>query len=177
MAVRKIITYGHPTLRRRAPDVAEVTGETGILIDDLFETMYASNGIGLAAPQIDVLERVIVVDPTPVTEENTRALALINPEVIAYRGATVYEEGCLSVPGTYADVRRPDWVQVRYRNRAGEPVTEEFAGMMSRVIQHEIDHLDGTLFVDRLSPMRRTLVLRGYRRREEAAHGSERPVL
>lgn len=163
MSLRSIVVYGHPTLRQRA---AEVTGfDEGLrgLLVDLFETMSEEHGIGLAAPQINVSRRVIVVDPTPVTEEQARALALVNPEILDYSGSAVLEEGCLSIPGVYADVRRPERIRVRYRDPDGGEHEEEFVDLMARVVLHETDHLDGKLFVDHLSPMRRTLLMRKLR--------------
>jgi peptide deformylase len=176
MAQRKILTYGNPTLKRTAARVAGVDEAVRAIVTDLFDSMYAARGIGLAAPQIDELVQAIVVDPTPLSPEGTRALALINPEILAYTGSCVFEEGCLSVPGTYADVRRPESVSVRYLGIDGAERTEDFAGMMARVIQHEMDHLQGILFVDRLSRMRRSLLTK--RLREIAADPQPgRPVL
>jgi peptide deformylase len=176
MAQRKILTYGNPTLKRISARVAGVDEAVRSLVADLFDSMYAARGVGLAAPQIDELLQVIVVDPTPLSPEGTRALALINPEVLAYAGSSVFEEGCLSVPGTFADVRRPETVRVRYLGAEGDERIEDFAGMMARVVQHELDHLHGILFVDRLSRMRRSLLTK--RLREIAADPQPgRPVL
>jgi peptide deformylase len=176
MAQRKILTYGNPTLKRIAVRAAGVDESVRAIVTDLFDSMYAARGVGLAAPQIDELLAVIVVDPTPLSPEGTRALALINPEVLAYAGSSVFEEGCLSVPGTYADVRRPETVRVRYLGVEGDERIEDFAGMMARVVQHEMDHLQGILFVDRLSRMRRSLLTK--RLREIAADRQPgRPVL
>jgi peptide deformylase len=133
------------------------------LVADLFETMAEERGIGLAAPQVNVGLRVIVVDPTPVAEEKARALALVNPEVRDYSGSTTLEEGCLSVPGVYAEVQRPERIRVHYRDPDGGEHEEEFVDLMARVILHEADHLDGKLFVDHLSPMRRSLLMRKLR--------------
>jgi peptide deformylase len=176
MAQRKILTYGHPTLKRPAAHVAEVDDGVRALVQDLFETMAGARGIGLAAPQIGESQRVLVVDPTPVAPEGARALALINPEIVSYAGSIVFEEGCLSVPGTYADVRRPETVRVRYLDPQGVEHVEAFDGFMARVVQHELDHLEGVLFVDRLSALRRTLLMRKLRS-AKAQPQADRPAL
>lgn len=163
MAERRIILYGHPTLRARTDAVTAFDESLRALVDDLFLTMQAERGIGLAAPQVDVMLRVIAVNPRPVEGEEVRALAMVNPEIIEYSGSISLEEGCLSVPGVYAEVRRPERIRVRYSDVDGQAHEEGFAGIMARVIQHEIDHLDGKLFVDRLSPMRRSLLARRLR--------------
>ena len=160
--IRKIIVFGHDTLRRHAKRVERVDESIRDLVDSLFATMYEAPGIGLAAPQINQSQCVIVVHPRSETEE-TYALALINPEITDYSGRSTFEEGCLSVPGIFEDVRRPSSVSVRYLDTDGEEHHEEFDGMMARVIQHEIDHLKGKLFIDHLSPMRRALIKRRLR--------------
>jgi peptide deformylase len=163
MAMRRILIYGDPILHQRAAPVREVDEGVRALVQDLFDTLGGARGIGLAAPQIGVLRRVIVVDPRPVERPGVRALALIDPEILGYEGSCVFEEGCLSLPGTYADVRRPERVTVRYLDREGREQIEEFESIMARVVQHEIDHLDGVLFIDRLPRMRRTLAQRKLR--------------
>ncbi len=168
MSTRRIIVYGHPSLRKVAGPVREVDGEVAALITDLFDTMYEAPGIGLAAPQVDTLLRVVVVDPTPLDEPGTRKLALVNPEVLEYSGSEVREEGCLSIPGVYADVRRPARILVAYVDPEGKERQEEMTGIMARVVQHEIDHLDGKLFVDHLSAMRRSLLRRRLREIERS---------
>ena len=174
MAERPIILYGHPTLRLRAEPIGEFDGDVRALVDDLFDSMYADRGIGLAAPQVDVLKRVITVDPTATTDKGTRVLALVNPEVLEYSGASRLEEGCLSIPGVYAEVRRPERIQVAFRDVDGQEHEEEFEGLMARVIQHEVDHLDGKLFVDHLSAMRRSLLMRKLRAidHDQDGHGT-----
>jgi peptide deformylase len=162
----KIIVYGHPTLRVIAPQVENIDGEIAKLVEILFATMRRAPGIGLAAPQIDRSTRVIVVDPTA-TDETTRPLALINPRIREYAGSATFEEGCLSVPGIFAELARPAHILARYYDIAGKEHEEEFDGIMARVIQHETDHLDGKLFVDHLSAMRRALL--GKRLREIAS--------
>ncbi len=127
-----------------------VDGKIRELVRDMFETMYAANGIGLAAPQIGVGKRVIVVDITPV-EETAAPLALVNPEIVGKKGLTEGVEGCLSVPGVEGMVCRYESVVVRGWNEHGEPVSIEANGLLSRAIQHEIDHLEGVLFIDKLA--------------------------
>lgn len=165
---REIIVYGHPTLRRKAQPVEEIDGEVQTLVKALFATMYKAPGIGLAAPQINVARRVLVVDPSR-SDDRARPLALINPRILEYAGFDDIEEGCLSVPGIYAEVRRPERIFVRYHSEDGQEREEEFDGMMARVVQHEYDHLEGKLFVDHLSRMR--LALLRKRLREIEYHG------
>lgn len=165
-ARRRVLIYGHETLRRTAAPVAEIDGEVRQLIEAMLATMYGAPGIGLAAPQIGVLQRVFVVDPSKMDASGGR-LALINPEILAFAGMTEYEEGCLSVPGIYADVRRPERIQVRFHDLDGRQHEREYGGVMARVIQHEHDHLDGKLFVDHLSRMRRALLMKKLRELED----------
>jgi peptide deformylase len=162
MARRAILTLGHPMLKRHAEAVELFDAGLRELIADLFETMGDAHGIGLAAPQIDVSRRVIVVDPSPIDPEQGRPLALVNPVIVAYAGSAVFEEGCLSIPGLYTDVRRPEQVTIRYADETGIARDEVFEGIMARVIQHERDHLDGVLFPDRVSSLRRAWLLRRY---------------
>lgn len=159
---REIIVYGHPTLRLKSEPVAEFDGDVRDLVRALFATMYKAPGIGLAAPQINVGRRVLVVDPSR-SDERAHPLALINPRILEYAGYADLEEGCLSLPGIYADVRRPERILVRYHNEDGQQREEEYGGMMARVIQHENDHLEGKLFVDHLSRMRLTLLRKRLR--------------
>jgi peptide deformylase len=157
MAQRPLRYLGDPVLREMAEPVTEVTDELRRLIEDLFDTMYAEEGVGLAAPQVGVRQRVIVVDPR---EPDVIPFALINPEVTEVsedleRG----EEGCLSIPGLKEIVERPAAVRVEGLNRDGERVSLEADGLLARILQHEVDHLDGILFVDRVSPLKRKLLL------------------
>jgi peptide deformylase len=174
MARRTIVTLGNATLQRRAAPVDAFDAPLRELIADLFETMAAARGVGLAAPQIEVGRRVAVIDPSSADPENARPLALVNPEIVSYSGSAVFEEGCLSVPGVYADVMRPASVRVRYQDETGETHEETFEGIMARVAQHEIDHLEGTLFVYRLSRLRRAWLLRRYGAAQGG--GAARPV-
>jgi len=147
---RRILTYPDPFLARKAVPVPAVDGKIRELVRDMFETMYAANGIGLAAPQVGVGKRVIVVDISPL-EETAAPIALVNPEVVEKQGQTEGLEGCLSVPGVEGMVCRHESVVVRGWNENGEPVSIEAHGLLSRALQHEIDHLEGILFVDRLA--------------------------
>ncbi len=147
---RRILTYPDPFLARKAVPVPAVDGKVRELVRDMFETMYAANGIGLAAPQVGVGKRVIVVDISPV-EETAVPIALVNPEVVGKQGQTEGLEGCLSVPGVEGMVCRHESVVVRGWNENGDPVSIEAHGLLSRALQHEIDHLEGILFVDRLA--------------------------
>jgi peptide deformylase len=164
MALLNIETLGSGVLRRQAAEVTEIDEDLRLLIADMFETMYEAEGIGLAGPQVGVSRRVIVVD---LQSEGSEPLALINPEVVEAGGATSKaEEGCLSIPGVSALVERPEQVVVEARDRDGHPVRIEAEGLLSRCLQHEIDHLEGILFVDRISPLKRRMVLQKYRRSE-----------
>lgn len=167
MAILEILKFPDPRLRKKGMPVEKVTPELRRLADDMLETMYSFNGIGLAAAQVDRQVRLLVVDTRP--RENGRykledqtelerkieqPLILFNPEIVATRGKTTYDEGCLSVPTYYEIVERFDWIEVKALNREGKPVQFETDGLLAICIQHEIDHLDGKLFIDRLSPIK-----------------------
>jgi peptide deformylase len=153
MAVLEILEFPDPRLRTRARPVVAVTEATRRLIDDMFETMYDAPGIGLAATQVNVHERLLVVD---VSEDRDRPLVFINPEITVLDPELgEYDEGCLSVPGFYETVNRPLRVQVTALDRNGDSFTRELEGLLAICVQHEIDHLDGKLFVDYLSPLKR----------------------
>ncbi len=154
MSVLPIRVLGDPVLREETRPVAEVTDATRRLIDDLFETMYAANGIGLAAPQVGRLERVCVADV------EGAAYALVNPEIVEKEGPKAKaEEGCLSIPDVYGDVERPSRVTVQALDRDGAPLEVTAEGLLSRCFQHEIDHLHGRLFIDYLSFLKRRSAL------------------
>lgn len=158
MALLPILEFPDPRLRTRAVDVdvADVgTPRFQQLLDDMFETMYAAPGIGLAASQVDVHQRFMVID---VSEEHDAPLVFINPEIVADDGEQVYQEGCLSVPGIFADVTRAERITVQAVGRDGQPFTLEADGLLAVCIQHEMDHLLGKLFVDYLSPLKREMV-------------------
>jgi peptide deformylase len=155
MAILEILYFPDPRLRNLAQPVTEVDDAIRTLVDNMLETMYAAPGIGLAATQVGVGKRVVVID---VSEEKDQPLCLINPEILELRGVEEMEEGCLSVPGVYETVQRADWVHVRALDRDGQGFELEVDGLLAVCIQHEIDHLDGKLFVDYLSQLKRTRI-------------------
>ena len=153
MAVLEILEFPDPRLRTEARPVSAVTDATRTLIDDMFETMYAAPGIGLAATQVNVHQRVLVID---LSEDQSEPRIFINPEVtVLDPDLSEYDEGCLSVPGYYETVNRPRKIEVRALDRQGEIFTEVLDGLLATCLQHEIDHLNGKLFVDYLSPLKR----------------------
>jgi peptide deformylase len=157
MSLRELRYMGDPVLREPAAPVAELTEEVRRLIDDMFDTMYAEEGVGLAAPQVGVSQRVIVVDPH---EPDVTPFALVNPEIVAESEETERgEEGCLSIPGLKELVDRAWAVRVEGLDRDGQRIVIEAEGLIARILQHEVDHLDGILFVDRVSPLKRKLLL------------------
>ena len=165
MSLLKIELLGSDILRRVADDVPGPDEELDRLIDDMFETMYENKGIGLAGPQVGVARRVIVVDVNDEGGGTMGPFALLNPRVVeAGSQLDKHEEGCLSIPNVTGVVERPWHVVVEGMDRRGEPVTLEADGMLARCLQHEIDHLDGILFIDRLSPLKRNMLLRKYRK-------------
>ncbi|PJK15121.1 peptide deformylase [Lysobacteraceae bacterium NML07-0707] len=169
MALLPILEFPDPRLRTRAVplEAAEVVGEKfQALLDDMFETMYAAPGIGLAASQVDVHQRFMVID---VSETHDAPLVFINPEIIARDGEQVYQEGCLSVPGIFADVTRANQIRVRALGRDGQPFEMEADGLLAVCIQHEMDHLEGKLFVDYLSPLKREMVKKKLAKHKKAA--------
>ncbi len=158
MALLPILEFPDPRLRTRAVPVnpAQVTEPAfQTLLDDMFETMYEAPGIGLAASQVDVHQRFMVID---VSEGKDQPQVFVNPEILAREGEQVYQEGCLSVPGIFADVTRADRIEVRFVGRDGQPHQLQADGLLAVCIQHEMDHLDGKLFVDYLSPLKREMV-------------------
>ena len=158
LSVLPIYTYGAAALRKKAQPVKEVSNATVKLIVDMFETMRKSNGIGLAATQVGNLSRVIVIDLSDMEEmKDTKPLALINPQVIDQSGTWVMEEGCLSIPDIRDDVERAESIKVRYKDASFNDVEMHVGGLIGRVILHEIDHLNGVLFIDHLSPEKKKL--------------------
>jgi peptide deformylase len=155
MAKLTILEFPDPRLRKKAVPVDVVDDDLRTLIDDMFETMYDAPGIGLAATQIDVHRRLLVAD---VSADKDDPHVFINPEILEKDGVTVTEEGCLSVPGYYEEVKRAEHIRLRYLDRDGREVEGEFEGLLAVCIQHEIDHLDGKLFVDYLSEAKRTRI-------------------
>jgi peptide deformylase len=160
MAHLPIITAPDPRLKQKAEPIAAVDDAVRRLLDDMLETMYAAPGIGLAAPQVGVLKRAIVVDVAE-ADEAKRSLKLINPELVWVSDEDFkYEEGCLSLPENYAEVERPRAIRMKHLDEHGEEQELEAEGLLATCIQHEMDHLDGILFVDRISAIRRNVILR-----------------
>ena len=157
MALLPILRYPDPRLHTVATPVVRVDDEVRKLIADMAETMYEAPGIGLAATQVDVHKRIVVID---VSEDKSGLMALINPVILERDGEQVHEEGCLSVPGIYEKVTRAERVKVRALNEKGEPFEFEADGLLAVCVQHEIDHLDGKLFIDYLSPLKRDRALK-----------------
>lgn len=156
MAILPILEYPDPRLRKKAKPVVTVDDHIKQLVDDMFETMIDSHGIGLAASQVDVHQRVIVMD---LMEDGSQPRVFINPEIEVLNDTTEpYDEGCLSVPGFYETVARPSNVMISALDREGKPFKEKASGLLAICIQHEIDHLEGKLFVDYLSPLKRQII-------------------
>jgi peptide deformylase len=168
MAVLKVRKYGDPSLRKSAVPISDVTPELRRIIADMTETMYDEVGIGLAAPQVGISLRLIVI-----SDEDSRGVqALLNPAIVERGGEVTGEEGCLSIPGVFAPVTRAAWVKVEARSVDGQPITINARGLRARVLQHEIDHLDGVLFIDRVDPMVRDRIKRKIKKeglREDAS--------
>ncbi len=173
MAKLTILEFPDPRLRTVAKPVAQVDDALRERIADMFETMYAAPGIGLAATQVDFHVRLLVLD---VSENGDAPMVFINPEILAKDGEQVYQEGCLSVPGIYADVHRANQIRVKALDRAGQEFEIEADGVLAVCIQHEMDHLAGKLFVDYLSPLKRDMVKKklAKARREAAAEAAEK---
>lgn len=172
MALLPILVLGDKRLREKADSVTEVGDAERRLIDDMVETMHDAPGIGLAATQVGVSKRIIVIDTTA-GEEEGQVLALVNPEISCPEGEQAEQEGCLSVPEEFAEVSRPLVLKLNALDRDGNPLELEATGLLARVICHEVDHLDGILFVDHLSSLKRSLIARRIRklvaREEESA--------
>jgi peptide deformylase len=163
MALIPIRQYGDPILRKKAISIEEIDERIIILAEDMIETMYSAEGIGLAAPQVGESIRLIVVDKSPGSELQ-EAIAMINPEVLETSGEEIREEGCLSIPDIREDVVRPGTIIARFQTLTGELVTIRCSSLLARAVLHEIDHLEGILFVDRIGSLRRQL-LRGRLRK------------
>lgn len=186
MTVLKIYVAPHPVLKKIADPVASVTDEDRKLVDDMFETMYATDGIGLAAPQVGVSKRILVLDiEQPRDEEDwtkrrAKPLCFINPEITwTSDDLRVYSEGCLSVPGQYADVTRPEKIKIKYLDYDGKAQEMDADGLLATCLQHEMDHLNGILFVDHLSTLKKDMILRKMKKftRENAEEMAESHVL
>jgi peptide deformylase len=166
MAIRDILHFPDPRLRNRAQPVARVDDEICRLLDDMLETMYAAPGIGLAAIQLNVPSRVVSID---ISEHGDQPLCLINPEILELAGSVETEEGCLSVPGIYEFVERAEWIRARALDRDGETFEFEAEGLLAVCVQHEIDHLDGKLFVDHLSQLKRQRIRKKAHKQQRQA--------
>lgn len=166
MAIRQVLHYPDPRLRRRAAAVERVDHQIRTLIDDMVDTMYQAPGIGLAAPQIDVAKRIVVID---ISAAKSELLVLVNPDITYRQGEQTLEEGCLSVPGIYDSVTRAECIKVRALDRHGKPFELETSGLLATCIQHEIDHLEGKLFVDYLSRLKQQRIRKKMQKQDRLA--------
>lgn len=172
MAIRPIVIAPDPVLKKKAEPIAAVDDDIRQLMDDMLETMYAANGIGLAAPQIGISKRIIVVDVAPVEGPKT-PMKLANPEVVWISDDDKeHDEGCLSLPEHYAPVVRPASIKVKYLDENGDSQEIEADELLAVCIQHEIDHLDGLLFVDHISSLKRNMILRKLQKQKKMQKGS-----
>jgi len=167
MAVLPIIKIGHPTLRKRAQEIEEITPELRELANNMIDTMRLNEGVGLAANQVNVLQRLFVID-LKLIDEKLDARAYVNPEILETESTQVMEEGCLSIPKLQAEVERAYRIKVRYQTLDGEEVEEEMEDLLARVFQHEMDHLNGVLFIDRVPPLTRKMLDPQIRKIQEA---------
>jgi peptide deformylase len=168
--LRKILTYPDPELKKKAAPVTVIDDALRELVRDMAETMYDAPGVGLAAPQIGVHQRVIVIDVAP-EDEAPNLIVAINPTIVQADGESYEEEGCLSVPKYAANVRRHARIVANYLNLKGEEMNCKAEGLLAVAFQHEIDHLDGILFVDHISPLKREIFKRRYRRNHDEQEG------
>lgn len=166
MARLDILEFPDPRLRTRAQPVTVFDDRLRQLAADMLETMYAANGIGLAATQVNVHQRLFVTD---ISDERDRPQVLVNPRIVDKRGEQVYQEGCLSFPGIYADVQRAGWIRAEAEDLDGHTFTLEAEGLMAVCIQHELDHLDGKVFVDYLSTLKRSMLLKRMEKQRRQA--------
>ena len=166
MSLLPIITLPNKNLYNVAEEIQVFDEQLSTLADDMLETMYAAPGIGLAATQIDQHIQLVVLD---VSENNDRPLIMVNPHIVGHQGEQVYEEGCLSIPGIYAKVKRAERIQATYQDVSGKQQEIEADGLLSVCIQHEIDHLKGVLFLDHLSMLKRKLAMKKYNKNQLAA--------
>ena len=161
MTKRTILIHPDPRLKKVTDPIAEVNDDIRRLADDMLETMYDAPGIGLAAPQVGVMSRMLVMDCVKEEDVPPRPMVLVNPEITwASDELNTYEEGCLSIPDQYADVERPAEVEVKWTTLDGETAQEKFDGLWATCVQHEIDHLNGKLFIDYLKPLKRQMITR-----------------
>lgn len=163
MAILRILHYPEPVLKQAAEPVTRFDEALEALAADMAETMYAAPGVGLAAPQVGVSQRLVVID-CAAKDEQPRLLKIVNPEIVDRQGEVFEEEGCLSVPGYYAKVPRSEQVTVRFEDLEGKPVETEAEGLLAIAFQHELDHLDGILFIDHLSPLKKSMFRKKYKK-------------
>ena len=168
MTVRKVTLLGEEVLRQQTEEIKDFGEETQVLVQDLFDTMYHAGGIGIAAPQIGVSLRICVLDLSRADEPESHRLTLINPSILK-ESKTLEKatEGCLSIPGMEEGVKRPSRVSVKAQDELGKFIEIEADGLLSRVIQHEVDHLDGILFFDRVTPLKRKMLLKRWKKSRE----------
>ena len=173
--IRSIVLHPDARLKKKSVEVENITDALIKLAEDMMETMYDAPGIGLAAPQIGVLERLVVMDCAKKEDEEPDPIIMVNPTIIASSEEnSVYEEGCLSIPEHFAEITRPELVQVEWIDLGGKQHSEEFNGLKSTCVQHEIDHLNGKLFIDYLGPMKRQLITRKMQKfKREKLRGDE----
>jgi peptide deformylase len=176
--VREILIWPHPTLKLKAKPVEKVDDSIRELIKDLFDSMYDADGVGLAAPQIGVLKNVIVLDTRP-RQPDSKPIAMVNPEILELEGKILYREGCLSIPGEAEDVDRAAIVTVRYLDEQGEQQTLKCDGLLAVAVQHETDHLSGSMFVVQVSNLKREVIRKRMRKlqqtlEEDKASGAEK---
>jgi peptide deformylase len=178
MPVLPVYTYGTPALRKKAHSVKELTDETIRLIMDMFETMHHANGIGLAATQVGIMQRVIVIDLSDMEEtKGFKPIVLINPVILEQEGLWTMEEGCLSIPDVRDDVERSERIKVRFKNADFRETELDATGLLGRVILHEIDHLNGVLFLDHLPPAKKKLHNPQLKKIQKGEFGVSYPVV
>ncbi len=171
--VREILVWPHPVLKQKAEPVSVVDDSIRGLIKDLFDSMYAADGVGLAAPQIGVLKNVIVVDTTP-RQPEAKPLAMVNPQILTLEGKVEYREGCLSIPGEAEDVDRAAIITVRFLDADGQEQTMTCDGLLAIAVQHETDHLKGTMFVDHISTLKRELIRKRMKKLQAAQEADKK---
>lgn len=167
MAILTVLHFPDPNLRKKAMPIEAIDEDIKSLAGDMLETMYDEGGIGLAATQVNVQKRLIVMD---LSEERNAPIVMINPEIIASEGVEEMQEGCLSVPGFYETVKRAETIEYRYLTLEGESREDRTNGLLAVCIQHEIDHLDGKLFIDYLSPLKRQIIQKKIKKQDKLQH-------
>lgn len=169
----EILIYGHPFLRKKVSDIKIFDAKVAELARNMMETVVAHEGVGLAAPQVGIDARLIVIDPGRLEDEiSSRPMAFINPFVLSCSGYNVFREGCLSIPGIYEDVKRPEVITMQFQDLNGQTFQSRYSGVEARILLHEIDHLNGILFIDHLNPIRRWLLRKKLNRLKEQSRQS-----